>query len=140
MSMDIATRFHRRSCSADRWAEGQMNAALLKGLGIAAAVLLSGYFVYSSVSGGGNSKADSYQDIRVFCTACKQEFGLTAQAAAKERAMAGNPRKKLTCPNCKKEAGENMTLCGKCNHWYLPKNNDVPGERKCSKCGHDPDQ
>jgi len=111
--------------------------AILAGVGAAAAV---GLMVYMAFFSSGRAAADEYQAMHAQCKACGGQFTIAAEAAAAERAAAGDPRKDLNCPLCgKKNAASTMTRCDRCGKYYLPPENAAAGQRKCSHCGFDPD-
>jgi len=107
------------------------------GLGLAALVIAVGVAIYFSV--GSSDASYVYEAVHIQCTACGNQYELSAQAAAEERAAAGNPRKKMSCPKCHKESGETMSQCDKCAKWYLPKPETAAARFKCPGCGHDPE-
>jgi hypothetical protein len=102
------------------------------------AVVLVAVAVYVSITSlrGGEPV---YDNIHVQCTACENQWEVSARAAAEERSAAGDPRKPLACPKCHKAAGQAMSQCDKCSTWYLPKQDAEAGMYKCPQCGFDPE-
>jgi phage terminase large subunit GpA-like protein len=92
--------------------------------------------VYSVRTG---SRTDQYyDDAHLKCTACGHEFTMTVADMAKARGAAGNPHKKMTCPKCHKDAGEEMVRCEKCGSWFLATPSGDGLSLKCPHCGFDP--
>ncbi len=117
-----------------------MDGRLGTGLAVAGALVAVGLMVYTAFFSGRPAAADGYQALQAQCRACGGQFSLSAEAAAAERAAAGDPRKNLNCPLCgKKDTAETMTLCERCGKHYLPAEKASAGQRKCPNCGFDPD-
>jgi DNA-directed RNA polymerase subunit RPC12/RpoP len=87
----------------------------------------------------GNRTDQYYDEMHLQCTACKHEFTMAPAEVGRVRGTAGDPRKRLTCPKCGKEAGEEMTPCEKCSKWFLPKALGAGLSLRCPHCGYDPD-
>jgi hypothetical protein len=113
----------------------QINENLRKILAGAGAVLAIGFAIYMSVSAGKGE--GSYSDVHLQCMACSKAFTMPARAVAEVRGQAGDPGKRMTCPACGAEKGQEMMQC-RCEQWYLPKQGPAPGAARCPHCGFDP--
>ncbi len=112
----------------------QKTMLILAAVGLAAAI---GITVYSITRQG---KTDQfYNDVHLKCTACGDEFVMTAAEVARVRGAAGDPTKKMACPKCKKETGEEMTPCEKCGKWFLPGAMGKDTPMQCPHCKFNPD-
>ncbi len=101
-------------------------------------LLVAGVAVFYSVRSSGQTD-HYYDDVRLKCTACGHEFTMSAGNMARVRGAAGNPRARMPCPKCKKDAGDEMTRCEKCGAWFLGNPADAAAGMKCSHCGYNPD-
>lgn len=87
---------------------------------------------------GGSDAGQHGALIHLQCRSCGETWTMPANEIAGIRGTAGNPNKKMTCPKCHKEAGEEMALCRKCGKYYLPKTDGSDTYLKCPNCGFDP--
>ena len=139
--MQPESRFSRRvdepygrrgSFVRGRAAKKTVQIVAVVGLGVAiAAVVL--------VATSRNRTDQYYDEVHFVCTACAHPFTMTAANVAAVRGAAGDPHKKMTCPKCKKETGEEATRCEKCGKWFPAKTSGDRVSLKCAHCGYDPD-
>lgn len=124
----------RTVASDSRWGvRGEISQGLLKGLAIAAGVLVVGVIVYYNTAGAKPyGVTDKYHYL---CSECGREFIMTEEEITNVKVAANDPTKHIMpCPKCGKEAGRIMVQCEKCGHWFKPKGDN----NACPKCGYDP--
>lgn len=102
-----------------------------------AATLAVGAALYMGFSSFNDTP--QYFDVHLQCSACGKQFDMTARQVAAVRGKVGDPTRKMTCPACAKDTGEEMMQC-RCGKWYLPKRDGSVDAARCPHCNYDPNK
>ena len=136
--LTMAVGYGRTSAERTLWRRrlrAQISQQARQLLAAAAAIASISLALYVSCSSSGSGAV--YDDVHLHCVSCGHEFDMTAVAVAELRGKAGDPGRKMPCPSCGQEAGEEMMQC-RCGKWYFANVSDQPGAAKCPHCGFDP--